>query len=126
MARNLNITPCQYCGVDLPPPAATGRRRRYCSDSCRLAASRAKRAVFSADSAPPPESPDATVVEAFLVGRSAEPDDQVLSAVHETLLLVVSYRRLGVEARRQFAWRCAGMADAIEAALQRYFRDVAP
>jgi len=126
VAPKLEISICQFCGGDLPAAAVTGRRRRYCRDSCRIAAGRAKRAVFGADSANSPEAPDAAVVEAFLVGRSAEPDDQVLSAVHETLLLVVSYRRLGVEARRQFAWRCAGMADAIEAALQRYFRDVSP
>ena len=71
-------------------------------------------------------SPDAEVVEAFLVGKAASPDDQVFAAVHETLLLIVSYRHLGVEARRPFAWRCAGMADALEAAMQRYFRGVAP
>jgi len=125
MGDHLRIDTCEFCGNDLPTRAATGRPRRYCRNACRDAASRAKRAVFAAPADQPP-SPDAEIVEAFLVGRAAAPDDQVLAAVHETLLLVVSYRRLGVEARRQFAWRCASMADAIEAALQRYFREVSP
>lgn len=118
---------CAYCSSDLPRGAHTGRPRRFCSSRCQVAASRLRRS--SSDQSvveQPAPSPDAEAVEAFLVGRSSEPDDQVLAAVHETLLLVISYRRLGVEARRQFAWRCSGMADAIEAALQRYFRDVSP
>jgi hypothetical protein len=126
MGHHLEIDRCEFCGGELPPRAATGRPRRYCRDRCRDAASRAKRAAFSGDAAAPPASIDAETVEAFLVGRAANPDDQVLAAVHETLLLVVAYRRLGVEARRQFAWRCAGMADGLEAALQRYFRQVSP
>lgn len=122
----MNIGLCEYCSAELPARASTGRPRRFCSNRCQLAASRAKRATFSAGAADQPAQPDAEIVEAFLVGRAANPDDQVLAAVHETLLLVVAYRRLGVEARRQFAWRCAGMADAFEVALQRYFREVAP
>jgi hypothetical protein len=124
MGQYLKIDTCEFCGDALPPRAATGRPRRYCRSACRDAAGRAKRAVLSADSADGPAAPDAEVVEAFLIGRAANPDDQVLAAVHETLLLVVSYRHLSIEARRQFAWRCAGMADALETALQRYFREV--
>lgn len=126
MSNRLEIDTCEFCGGNLPPHATTGRPRRYCRNSCRDAASRSKRAAFTADAADQPAPPGAEIVEAFLVGRAANPDDQVLAAVHETLLLVVSYRRLGVEARRQFAWRCVGVADALEAALQRYFREVAP
>jgi hypothetical protein len=112
---------CFTCGAALPPQTG-GRPRRFCSGRCCKAASRARGAAWTA---PPPAPPEAEPLEAFLVGRAANPDDQVLAAVHETLLLVISYRRLGVEARRQFAWRCAGMADDLEAALQRYFREVA-
>jgi hypothetical protein len=126
MPRHLQIDRCEFCGSELPAPAATGRPRRFCSDRCQGGARRAKQAAFSAKMEADPPDVDAEVVEAFLVGRAANPDDQVLAAVHETLLLVVAYRRLGVEARRPFAWRCAGMADALEAALQRYFRQVAP
>lgn len=126
MVNRLRITTCEFCGSDLPPRKTTGRPRRYCRNACRDAAGRAKRAVFDANAADPPASPDAEIVEAFLVGRAADPDDQVLAAVHETLLLVIAYRRLGIEARRQFAWRCTGMANALETALQRYFREVSP
>lgn len=32
--------PCEECGSPLPTPAKVGRRRRYCSDTCRSAARR--------------------------------------------------------------------------------------
>jgi len=92
----------------------------YCSNRCKQAAKRERQNSCA------PLAEDvlagAEPVEAFLVGRSAPVDDQVLAAVHETILLVITFRRLGTEARRQFAWRCGGMADALAAALDRYFK----
>lgn len=125
MDYELDAGCCPVCGCDLPPRGARGPRRTYCSNRCRTAASRERRSSLPPEPAPG-ESPDAEIVEAFLVGKAASADDQVFAAVHETLLLVVAYRRLGSEARRQFAWRCAGMADALDAALKRYFREASP
>jgi hypothetical protein len=129
MGHHLDVDCCEYCGEPLPPRAATGRRRRFCCDAHRRASGRERRAALGV--APDPDDVSEALnpgepVKAFLVGQAASPDDQVLAAVHETLLLIVAYRRLGVEARRQFAWRCAGMAGAIEEALARYFRKVNP
>lgn len=123
MAYELDTGRCPVCGCEMPPPGARGPKRLYCSDRCRTAASRQRRATVAETSADAEGSPDAEIVEAFLVGKAASADDQVFAAVHETLLLVIAYRRLGGEARRQFAWRCSGMADALDAALQRYFRE---
>ena len=118
----MEVGRCEYCDGELPERAKTGRPRRFCSNRCQLAASRSRRSSYPASSDCADESSGPEPVEAFLVGRSAPPDDQVLAAVHETILLVITFRRLGTEARRQFAWRCAGMSDALEAALARYFK----
>jgi hypothetical protein len=126
MGHRLEINRCEFCGTELPTRARTGRPRRYCRSSCRSAARRARREALAAELPPPSDAGERDLVEAFLVGRCATPDDQVLAAVEETLLLVIAYRRLGAEARGQFAWRCAGMAEALEAALHQYFREVAP
>ena len=114
------INRCYVCGISIEQP--TRGRRLYCSNACRQKAKRARgaRVLTPAD-----RLPDADPVEAFLVGRTAPLDDQVLSAVHESILLVVTFRRLGAESRRQFAWRCLGMADAIEQALVRFFKESA-
>ncbi len=108
------------CGRQLPPRAARGPARRYCSDRCRTAASRARRASWPTGSAAP-AAPAEPVVEAFLVGKSAPTDEQVLGAVHEALLLAAAFRRLSHEARPQFAWRCADVADVLDDVLSRRF-----
>lgn len=69
----------------------------------------------------PEEHPNAYPVEAYLVGRTAPPDEQVISAVHEAVLLAGVFMRLSIEARPQFAWRCAEMAAALNDALCRLF-----
>lgn len=117
--EQLPIDRCPVCEAKITQ-SATGRRRVYCSNRCRQTAKRERR--WSCTSSSEGGSDGAEPVEAFLVGRSAPVDDQVLAAVHETILLVVTFRRLGTEARRQFTWRCAGMAEALDAALARYFK----
>ena len=88
MGRHFQIDQCEFCGRDLPERAATGRPRRFCRDSCRSAARRARECAFASESEPVGDSPE--VVEAFLVGRAANPDDQVLAAVDGTLRPVVA------------------------------------
>ena len=106
------------CGAALPPRAARGPARRFCSPACRSRASRARRDVATGDLVPlsPPEP-----VAAFLVGREADPDAQVVAAVQEAMLLATSLRRLGTEARGGFRYRCAGLADVLDDGLRRYF-----
>ena len=41
--------------------------------------------------------------------------------MHEALLLAAAFRRLSHEARPQFAWRCASVADTLDHVLRRRF-----
>ena len=123
MAFHLDVSLCEYCGEPLPPRCSTGRRRRFCCNAHRDAAGRARRSTFAI----PPDLTDLALdphepVEAFLVGQSSSTDDQVFAVLRELLLLTVTCRRLASQCRSQFAWRCAGMADALDAALSRYFK----
>ena len=117
-AHELDTRRC-LCGAPLPPGGPRGPRRLYCSSRCRNAASRARRAGFAALPDPPAAGEP---VEAFLVhGSEAPPDDQVLGAVHELVLLAAAFRRLAREARPQFAWRCEKLADTLDAGLRDLF-----
>jgi len=60
-------------------------------------------------------------VDALLVGKSAPTDEQVLGAVQMGILLAVTLRRLGREARPQFAWWCTEGADLLDEWLGRRF-----
>ncbi len=66
--------------------------------------------------------PAATVLAASGV-RSADTDSQIERAILETQALAGVFSRLGHEARPSFGWRCAGMSDAIRAALTHYFEE---
>ena len=117
---DLPVNRCPICDAEITQHP-TGQRRIYCSNRCRQAAKRERHGVCAVPLEGEVEGPEP--VEAFLVGKSAPTDDQVLAAVHEQILLIITWRRLGGEARRQFAWRCAGMAEAIDAALTKYFKE---
>lgn len=57
-----------------------------------------------------------------MVSESADFDSQVVSVVHETIMLHNSYLRLSRDARVELGVRCRGMADDIGAALRKHFR----
>jgi hypothetical protein len=121
MAADALDTGLCACGRPLPPRAARGPARRYCSSRCRSAASRARRAGFAGElAAPAPLEP----AGALLVGKCkpGSTDAQVCAVVHELIILAATMHRLSREARRPFAWRCAGMAEVIDAGLSRYFK----
>ena len=118
---HLPVNRCPVCDAKITQPAAAGRRRIYCSNRCRQKAKHERQGSCALPLEGEVEAPEP--VEAFLVGKQAPTDDQVLAAVHEQILLIVTWRRLGHEARRQFAWRCAGMAEAVDAALAKYFKE---
>ncbi len=122
------INRCEFCSAELPPAKPGGRRRRFCDNKgrCRKAAAR-QRALEKAQPwcAPhelkhEPEEP----VEAFLIGRQAPVDDQIVSALHETKVLAGTFRRLSTEARPQLAPRASGMAEALDGALDEHFPGV--
>jgi hypothetical protein len=89
--------------------------RRYCSDRCRMAALRRRRAlpalvaVWSERGELPP---------------AAHPDDQVAVALAEAISLSGAFLRLAREARPQLAWRCEGVGTSLADALRRYFKEV--
>lgn len=104
---------CNQCGS--PLAAESRRHRRYCSDSCRKAASRERQAI----------------AEYVTVGTehgsfppAAHPDDQVAVAILEARALAGSLLRLGRDARPQLAWRCEGLGSSITQALRRYFEGI--
>ena len=95
---DLNIPLCRSCNAPLPAAPGPGRRRRYCSDRCRQAASRMRHGAFGTVYVP---TADEDRAEAFLVGkaREASTDEQAVAAIHEAMLLVASFERLSREAR---------------------------
>ncbi len=62
-----SVGECQHCGGPMPPSAATGRSRIYCTPACRKAAYEARRA----------RRPDATIVKVV---------DRVVVERHETIV----------------------------------------
>lgn len=115
----LVIDRCHVCGRPIQRPRRG--RRLYCSEACKQKAKRARGPRSLPPGAVPEPGPEP--VAALLVGREAPPDEQLVALIHETILLVVSYRRLSLELRRAFAWRALAMADGIDELLARYFRE---
>ena len=64
-----SIAECQHCGGPMPPSAATGRSRIYCTPACRKAAYEKRRA----------RKPDATIVKVV---------DRVVVERHETVKVI--------------------------------------
>ena len=131
MSERFRIPNCENCGEALPAYARHGRPRRFCSDRCRRAASRRRAAAGCASWAPASFEPASfepasfdefqpAALEAMLVGDAASTDEQVLAAVLEAQALAGLFARLARIARPQFSWRCAEIADALRAALERF------
>ena len=113
---------CTHCNKPLPAQPRTGRKRRYCSPSCRSAAHRARAGSFE-----PMPQPD--VVEAsgettlLFAGRDADTDAQIAAAILEAQALAAVFSRLGREARPTLRWRCAAVGQAVHDALVHYFEE---
>ena len=101
------------CRREPPPDSRTSRR--YCSDRCRMAAMRRRRALPALVS---------LGSEHAQLPPAAHPDDQVAVAVAEAINLSGAFLRLTREARPQLAWRCEGVGTALADALRRYFKEV--
>lgn len=57
-----------------------------------------------------------------MVTGIANPDTQVVLAVHEAIMLRNSFERLSVDARPELGALCEGMANVIGDGLLRYFK----
>ena len=101
-----------------PLPQGSTRRRRYCSDACRVAAMRERQASLAYGPFRP------LGAEPGVVPAAAHPDDQVAVAVLEGRGVAGAFLRLGREARPQLAWRCEGVGAAISEALRRFFPEL--
>lgn len=53
--------------------------------------------------------------------RPASPEGQLVAAIIETRTLAWQYRRIARDVGRDLGWRAEGMAEAVEAALKRFF-----
>jgi len=126
------------CRQQLPPPAPTGRPRRYCSAKCRQAALRVRTTpaaqdlqAFDPANLVPVVTADVdqireqtAAVDALLDRRPpADPDSRVEHAVLQAKALSFELNRLGQIARPEFAWRCSKLAESINAGLRRYFKE---
>lgn len=112
---------CEHCNEPLPPQL-TGRKRRYCSDNCRVAAYRVRAKHFEPMQQPPIAEPNDDV-GMILAGRRGDTDTQVTVAILQAQALASTFSRLGRESRPPFHWRCLGMGDAISTALNHYFEE---
>lgn len=120
------IDRCVNCNEPLEQPA-TGRRRLYCCNRCRVRAQRrrSKETVEAITETgrtiPDPAIPENELVRA-LGPRAADPDEAVLECIMLARATAASFGVLAQRARPQLAWRCEAMADHIAAGLKRYFR----
>ena len=113
---------CTHCNTPLPPQARTGRRRRYCSPSCRSAAHRARALSFEPIPQPAVAQPPGEI-ELLLAGRGADTDAQMAAALLEAQALAAIFSRLGREARPTLRWRCALVGQDIHDTLVHYFEE---
>lgn len=122
---------CAECSKPLPPPKpGPGRRRTYCQDSCRKAASRRRerRNLWEGlgpatltpwvdpdgSASPPPPAPSP-------FDSPAPPDEQLVVALSELHTYAGILHRLSRELRPQLAWRTEKLAQALGASLDDLF-----
>jgi hypothetical protein len=113
---------CTHCNTPLPPQLRTGRRRRYCSSSCRSAAHRARTSSFEPMAQPAVAEPSGEI-ELLLAGRGADTDAQMAAALLEAQALAAIFSRLGREARPTLRWRCSCVGQDIHDTLVHYFEE---
>ena len=116
---SFSIAICAECRQPLPPAEATGRPRRYCSDTCRKRAHRARQR--SADVLEAYAAPGWPVPPAELAPPAGSTDDQAARAILELTWIGGAFARLALEARPEIAWRCEKMAALIRAGLDDLF-----
>lgn len=110
------ILRCSWCNEPIEHRASRGPAPSYCCSAHRVAACRARKrfGVFADETA----ARESVVEREPAAGTSSPKDDEVAHAILEAKVLAGTLFRLGREARPQFAWRCAEIAEALAAALE--------
>ncbi len=128
---------CRYCGQPVIQ-TGRGRPRIYCSDHCRKADDRQRRAAVEAKLSferwEPSEDDiweagdDDLASQVYQANHDVDPtgpaaadDEQVVVAILEARAIAGAFHRLGSEARPAFAGPCAMVAKAMLEALDRWF-----
>lgn len=118
---------CEWCGVSIAQPSV-GRRRRYCSDSCKSRAKRERQAFTVlpdveryADPGRLRELTVQAVADALDNAAPVDPVEQLSRAVGETETLAVEYARLARSTPKHLATRADGMATHLREGLERLF-----
>ena len=121
---SMRIPRCLNCGGHLEQKAS-GRPRKFCSDRCRVAhkrrEARAQQMAAETVGYDMQSAGRVTASATELVGLPADPDEAVVSAVKQAHAAAHAMGIAGRVARPQLAWRCERAADAIAAAIKRYF-----
>ncbi|MGO8683318.1 MAG: hypothetical protein ACLQUT_01855 [Thermoleophilia bacterium] len=135
MEKNLPF--CRYCGQPIIQ-TGRGRPRIYCSDRCRLADHRERRAAVEArlsfERWEPSEDDiweagdDDLASQVLKANHDVDPagpvaadDEQVVVAILEARSIAGAFHRLGSQARPALAGRCAMVAKAMLDALDKWF-----
>lgn len=107
---------CEFCGTRLDQPAR-GRPRQFCSDNCRVRASRARNTPAPLIE-PLPEVP----VDVPFAPR----DEQAAQAILEARAVGFTLVRLSREMRPNLSWRLARIGEAILSAISDAFPNLDP
>lgn len=119
---------CACCAQPLPPAARTGRKRVYCSDRCRVEASRRRNGTTSDASWEPDPATAArgTNVKALTVEAlvslmddepPAQPTDRLTRALIEARVLAGQFVALAPALHVNLGWRAQRTGEAIQAEL---------
>ena len=102
---------CPVCSIEVRL-RSRGRPPHYCSQRCRQAAYRQRKACLPVAN---------TQVAEVASAKPAGSDDQVARALLEARMVAGAFLRLGTVARPPFAWRCSKAGAEIREALDKYF-----
>lgn len=137
-------TRCEQCSTPIRQPK-TGRRRRYCSGTCRKAAYRARTEAWTFVEANDPQLAALPTMEDLYAaehgdgsdqgpadgaGRHATPSpenstiEDVTATISAAVKVCAEFRRHGLAAPGLVAVRCASVGRALDAALAAEFGDV--
>ena len=111
----MTVRRCKYCNEPLPPKKRRGPPADYCGPRCRTAAHRDRVGYVDWAGAHGVDLP------APAPAPGVSPDEQVARTLLEVRSVAGSLKRLSVDARPAFAWRCARLGDGINDLVDNLF-----